>query len=108
MSHILSPGVDIDFSGNESLNCLDISCLSSCMEFCLSLRERERGGGEEEGGGGRRKGRGRGRGRGRERGRKSEREREIHSIAHIPELQRLSIVITDIFQSLPHMGCYSL
>ena len=50
MSHILSPGVDIDFSGNESLNCLDISCASSCMEFCLSLIEREGGRGEGVGG----------------------------------------------------------
>ena len=79
MSHILSPGVDIDFSGNESLNCLDISCHSSCMEFCFSLRETEGGRGGSEGeegrgmegggrerereGGGREGGRRRGRGR---------------------------------------------
>ena len=91
MSHILSPGVDIDFSGNESLNCLDISCVSSCMEFCLSLREREGGGrgegvrGGSEGGGWREEG-GRGRERG-EGGRETKREREIHSIVHIPEIE---------------------
>ena len=35
--HILSPGVDIDRSGEESLNCLHISSLSSIMELCSSL-----------------------------------------------------------------------
>ena len=35
--HILSPGVDIDRSGEESLNCLHISSLSSIMEICSSL-----------------------------------------------------------------------
>ena len=92
MSHILSPGVDIDFSGNESLNCLDISCLSSCMEFCLSLREREGGGrgegvrGGSEGEEGRRMEGERGRERG-EDGRETKSEREIHSIVHIPEIE---------------------
>ena len=35
--HILSPGVDIDRSGEESLNCLHISSLSSIVELCSSL-----------------------------------------------------------------------
>ena len=35
--HILSPGVDIDRSGEESLNCLHISTLSSIVELCSSL-----------------------------------------------------------------------
>ena len=36
--HILSPGVDIDRSGEESLNCLHISSLSSIVELRSSLR----------------------------------------------------------------------
>ena len=35
--HILSSGVDIDRSGEESLNCLHISSLSSIVELCSSL-----------------------------------------------------------------------
>ena len=35
--HILSPGVDIDRSGEESLDCLHISSLSSIVELCSSL-----------------------------------------------------------------------
>ena len=35
--HILSPVVDIDRSGEESLNCLHISTLSSIVELCSSL-----------------------------------------------------------------------
>ena len=35
--HILSPGVDIDRSGEESLNCLHISSHSSIVELCSSL-----------------------------------------------------------------------
>ena len=35
--HILSPGVDIHRSGEESLNCLHISSLSSIVELCSSL-----------------------------------------------------------------------
>lgn len=36
-SHILSPRVDIDSSGKESLNCLHISSFSSSIKFCFSL-----------------------------------------------------------------------
>ena len=39
--HSLSPGVDINGSGEESLNCLHISSLNSIMELCSSLREKE-------------------------------------------------------------------
>ena len=35
--HILSPGVDIDRSGEESINCLHISSHSSIVELCSSL-----------------------------------------------------------------------
>ena len=35
--HILSPGVDIHRSGEESLNCLHISSLSSIVELCSPL-----------------------------------------------------------------------
>ena len=35
--HILSPGVDIDRSGEESQNCFHISSLSSIVELCSSL-----------------------------------------------------------------------